>query len=100
MRKSIYFIIQIIWSVIFSLIVWYLFLKNATFDFYGNSDNTIAGIVLFVGGVLYLVLTLAQIIIGIKKVKEWRWWIILVSLLIAGASAFLSLYLLPIVLEL
>ncbi len=100
MRKSIYFIIQIIWSVIFSLIVWYLSLKNAAFDFYGNSDNTIAGIVLFVGGVLYLVLTLAQIIIGIKKVKEWRWWIILVSLLIAGALPFLSLYLLPIVLEL
>ena len=46
--------------------------------------------ILFFGAVIYLILTIVQIIVGIKKVKEWRWWVILISLLIAGAMVFLG----------
>ena len=90
MRKSVYFIIQIIWSLILSTGIWYLSLKNASFDFYGNGDDSLMGIILVSGAVIYLILTLIQIGVGVKKVKEWRWWIILVSLLISGAMAFLG----------
>lgn len=90
MRKSVYFIIQIIWSLILSTGIWYLTLKNASFDFYGNSDNSLMVMILLIGAVIYLILTLVQIGIGIKKVKGWRWWVILVSLLISGAMAFLG----------
>lgn len=92
MKKSSYFIIQILWSLILSTVIWYLGLKNASFDFYGNSDNTLAGMIMFFGAVIYIVLTLVQIVVGIKKVKNWHWWFILVSLVIAGAMAFLGIY--------
>ena len=48
------------------------------------------GMILVFGAVLYLILTLVQIGVGVKKVKEWRWWVILISLLISGAMAFLG----------
>ena len=93
MRKSIYFIIQIVWSLFFSVVIWYLALKNAKFDFYGNSDDTIMVVILVAGAVIYLILTIVQIIVGVKKVKEWRWWVCLISLVIAGATAFIGLFL-------
>ena len=92
MKKSVYFIIQIVWSLILSSLTWYLTLRNAKFDFFGNGDDPLSGMFFVGGGVLYLILTLVQIGVGIVKVKKWRWWVILVSLLIAGAMAFLGLY--------
>ena len=87
MRKLIYFIIQILWSLVLSTAVWYLFFVYA---FSEHSDNTTAGVALFAGGVVYIIRTLVQIIAGIRKVKEWRWWVILVSVLIAAAIAFIG----------
>ena len=92
MRKSIYFIIQIVWSLLFSVVIWYLSLKNANFDFYGNSDDTIMVVILVAGAVIYLILTIVQIIVGVKKVKEWRWWVCLISLAIAGVTAFIGVF--------
>ena len=92
MKKSVYFIIQIIWSLIVSTVTWYLGLKKASFDFYHNSDDSLAGMIMFGGAVIYLILTLVQIGVGVKTVKNWRWWVILVSLVIAFACAFLSIY--------
>ena len=92
MRKSVYFIIQIVWSLILSTGVWYLSLMNASFDFYGNSDDSLMGVILVIGAALYLILTIVQIVVGIKKVKDWRWWVIPVSLLIAGALAFIGAF--------
>lgn len=92
MKRSVYFIIQIVWSFILSTVVWYLTLANSRFDFYGNGDNTAPGVIIFVGAAVYVILTIVQIGVGVKKVKGWRWWVILISLLIAGAMAFLGLY--------
>ena len=92
MRKTIYFIIQIVWSLLFSVVIWYLALKNANFDFYGNSDDTIMVVILVAGAVIYLILTIVQIIVGVKKVKEWRWWVCLISLAIAGLTAFIGVF--------
>lgn len=50
-----------------STLVWYLFLINA---FSGSSDNSIAGVILFAGAVIYAILTLVQIIAGVREVKE------------------------------
>jgi len=92
MRKSVYFIIQIVWSLILSTGVWYLSLMNASFDFYGNSNDSLMGVFLIIGAALYLILTIVQIVVGIKKIKDWRWWVILVSLLIAVAVAFIGAF--------
>ena len=92
MRKSVYFIIQIVWSLILSTGVWYLSLMNASFDFYGNGDGSLMGVILIIGAALYLILTIVQIVVGIKKIKDWRWWVIPVSLLIAGAVAFIGAF--------
>ena len=92
MRKSVYFIIQIVWSLILSTGVWYLSLMNASFYFYGNSDGSLMGVILVIGAALYLILTIVQIVVGIKRIKDWRWWAIPVSLLIAGAVAFIGAF--------
>ena len=92
MKKTSYFIIRILWSLILSTVIWYLGLKNASFDFYGNSDDTIMVVILVAGAVIYLILTIVQIIVGVKKVKEWRWWVCLISLAIAGAIAFIGVF--------
>ena len=92
MKKSAYFIIQILWSLVLSTVIWFFTLKNVSFDFYGNSDNSLAGMIIFFGGVVYLVLTIVQIVVGAFKIKDWHWWIILISLLIAGAMAFLGIF--------
>lgn len=91
MKKSAYFIIQIIWSLIISSVVWYLTLKNVKFDFYHNSDDSLSGMFFCIGSAIYIILTFVQIVVGIKKVKEWRWWIVPVSMLTAAAAAFLGL---------
>lgn len=91
MKKSKYFIIQILWSLIISTVTWYLTLKNASFDFYHNSNDSLSGMFFFGGAAIYLILTLVQIGVGVKVVKDWRWWVILASLFIAGAVAFLGL---------
>ena len=90
MKKSSYFIIQILWSIVFSTVIWYIALKNASFDFYGGGDSTVTGMAVVIGGAVYLVLTIVQIGIGIFKVKDWHWWVILISLVIAGMMAFLG----------
>ena len=90
MKKGTYFTIQIIWSFILSTLVWYVSLKNAAFDFYGNSDNTLFGMFLFGGAAVYLVLTIIYMVLGYKKVKDWKVWMFLVSLLICGTCAFLG----------
>ncbi len=92
MKKSVYFIIQILWSIILSTVIWYVALKNASFDFYGNGDSTVTGMAIVIGGIVYLALTLVQIGVGVKKVKNWHWWIILISLVIAGLMAFLGAF--------
>ena len=92
MKKSTYYIIQILWSLVLSTVIWFFTLKNASFDFYGNSDNSLSGMIFVIGGAVYLVLTIVQIIVGAFKVKDWHWWVILISLVIAGAMAFLGIY--------
>jgi len=90
MKKGVYFIIQLIWSFLLSSLVWYLFLKNASFDFYHNSDETLEGIFLFVGAAVYFVLTVVYMIIGYKKVQNWRAWMIPVSIVICAGCVFLG----------
>ena len=92
MKKSSYFIIQILWAIVFSTVIWYIALKNASFDFYGGGDSTVTGMAIVIGGAVYLVLTIVQIGIGIFKVKDWHWWVILISLVIAGVMAFLGAF--------
>ena len=90
MRKGAYFGIQALWSLVLSSIVWYCFLKNAHFDFYHNSDDTLAGIILVVGAAVYLVLTIVYMVLGHKKVKNWSAWMIAVSLVVSVAVGLLG----------
>ena len=91
-NKTVYFIGQIVWSLIYASVFWYLVLKNASFDFYGNDDNALLDIIIVVGTIMYLVLTFIQIVIGAKKVKEWKMWVIIVSLLVAVAVGFAGIF--------
>lgn len=91
MSKRLYFIIQTIMSIVLATIIWWSFLKNASFGFYGNRDN-FAGVILVVGAAIYLLLTIIYMVIGYKKIMEWKAWIILVSMLICVGAGFLSIF--------
>ena len=90
MSKSAYFWLQALWSFIVSSFVWYFTLKHVSFDFYGNSSDDLAWMIFLAGSAVYIVLTILYMILGYKKVKDWRGWMILVSFLICVAIGFLG----------
>ena len=92
MGKTGYYVVQVLWSFVLSSAVWYLALVNMSFDFYGNSDDTLGVIILLGGGALYLVLTVVQIVFGFKKVKNWHWWDALISFVVSAAVAFVGMF--------
>lgn len=68
MRKSAYFIIQALWSLFFATIVWFGFMGTASV----NGDNHLAVGILLGGAFLYFLLTVAYIVLGWKKVSNFR----------------------------
>ena len=60
--------------------------------FYGNSDDTLGGIILVTGGVLYLILTVVYIVIGFKKVRAWQWWMSVIAVLISLGMGFAGIF--------
>ncbi|GEM_PF-2568601 len=92
MKCPLYLAIDAIWSFILSSLIWYLVLSNASFDFYHNSDNTLAGVILVAGFVIYLVLTASYIVFGYKKVAGWRWPVAVFAILICILMGFLGMF--------
>ncbi len=98
MKKITYFIVQIIWSLILAVVICFL----AMLQLPGPGGEPIqteealaealapVGSVLLGGMLVYLILTIVYIVFGRKMVKEWRWWIILVSLVLAPVTFILG----------
>lgn len=42
--------------------------------------------------IIQVLWSIVQIVVGALKVKDWHWWVILISLVIAGAMAFLGIF--------
>ena len=78
MKKPAYFIIQLLWSFLLATIIWFGFLSTASVD----GDNSIAAVMLFGGGAFYLILTVAYIILGYKKVADFGIAFIVVAIVI------------------
>lgn len=92
MRRTVYFALGAVWSFAVSTLIWWFALSNLHFDFYGNSDDTLGGIVLVTGGVLYLILTVVYIVIGFKKVRAWQWWMSVIAVLISLGMGFAGIF--------
>lgn len=90
MKKTTYFIIQFVGSFFLATLIWYFVLMNASYDFYHNSDNSLMGIILFVGLIVYLILTILYIVRCYRKVENRKRWMIIVSVLICAVCAFLG----------
>ena len=67
MKKPAYYIIQFLWSFILTAIIWFGFMNTATVD----GDNRMAIFIFLGGAALYLLLTVAYIVLGWKKVKDY-----------------------------
>lgn len=87
MKKSVYFIIQIIWSLIAASLIWYFTLANVTIDDNGNGNAGMAGIVFVIGFFAYLTLSIMYILMGTKWIKDWHLWMPIVNILIGAAMA-------------
>ena len=78
MKKPAYFIIQVLWSFILATIIWFGFISTASVD----GDNTIAEVIIIGGSIFYLLLTIAYVILGAKKVEGFGVGMGIVSVLI------------------
>ena len=90
-KKSVYFGVQIIWSAILSAILWFLTAKTA-FVITDKNDAWLLSVIIFAGLGIYLALTVAYIILGYRKISNWRPWVIIVSVFIAVAVGFLGTF--------
>lgn len=94
MKKITYFIIQIIWSFLFVLITGILALTSIEVTpgtmYPEPGDLAPAGGWLLGGMLVYAILTIVYIVIGCKTVKKWRWWVILVSLVLSAVIGVLG----------
>lgn len=85
MKKTSYFIVQILWSFVLTFVICILALLHLDFDsntYYPGAFSE-AGSWLLGGMLVYFILTIVYIVIGYRKVREWRWWVVLVSLVLA-----------------
>ncbi|MCR5328078.1 MAG: hypothetical protein K6E12_04360 [Saccharofermentans sp.] len=82
MSRRAYYIIQALWSIIYSSILWFAFMFTTTVNPVEEGNNTLAFIFLFGGPVLYLVLTIVYIIIGVKKIEDWSFFVLIISIVI------------------
>ena len=94
MRKGPYFVFQAIMSFIISSLIWYM-----CFNFLGIATNALETIssatfspfiVLLIGGVFYILLTVVYIIIGVRRIFDWRPWILGVNIAIHISMFFLG----------
>ena len=67
MKKPAYYIIQFLWSFILASIIWFGFMNTASV----NGDNRTAIIIALGGAAIYLILTVAYIVLGWKKVDDY-----------------------------
>lgn len=93
MRKGPYFIIQAVLSLFITTMIWYM--SECFLDVAVNVEE-LSGtllspiIILVIGGAIYLALTIVYIVIGAKKMDDWRPWMIAVSIVIHIAMFFLG----------
>ena len=66
MKKPAYFIIQFLWAFFLAAIIWFGFINTASV----NGNNRTAAIIMIGGAIFYLLLTIAYIVLGIKKVED------------------------------
>ena len=64
MSKGAYFVIQVLWSLVVSSVIWFFTLKNLSFDFFFFSPDTFAALIFFVGIAVYLVLTILYTVLN------------------------------------
>ena len=91
MKKGVYFGIQIVWSFILSFVIWFLLLMGMSSTANGKGSADLAGMLILAGVAIYLVVTVIYIVIGHKKVKDWKVWMIFVSILISAGAGFLGM---------
>lgn len=67
MKKPAYIIIQVLWSFILATIIWFGFISTLSV----NGDNTTAKVIILGGSIMYLLLTVAYVVLGFKKVEDY-----------------------------
>ena len=88
MKKPAYYIIQFLWAFILAAIICFGFINTASV----NGNNHTAAIMLFGGGAFYLLLTIAYIVLGWKKVEDYGVGMTIVSVAINIVSLVLGFF--------
>ena len=84
MSKGVYFIFQVIWSIIVASVVWYFYPASGTFDFSFKGDFKAAGMYFIVGILAYVIVTVVHIILGRETIRNWSKGIAIITVIIAA----------------
>ena len=79
MKKPAYFIIQFLWAFFMAAIIWFGFINTLSV----NGNNRTAAMIMIGGAIFYLLLTIAYIVLGIKKVDDFGIWMIILTVAIS-----------------
>jgi hypothetical protein len=79
MKKPAYFIIQFLWAFFMAAIIWFGFINTLSV----NGNNRTAAMIMIGGAIFYLLLTIAYIVLGIKKVDDFGIWMIILAVAIS-----------------
>ena len=79
MKKPAYFIIQFLWAFFMAAIIWFGFINTLSV----NGNNRTAAMNMIGGAIFYLLLTIAYIVLGIKKVDDFGIWMIILAVAIS-----------------
>ena len=88
MKKPAYFIIQFLWAFFLAAIIWFGFINTLSV----NGTNRIAAVILIGGGLFYLLLTIAYIVLGCKKVDDFGILMIIVAVAVNIVTVVLGFF--------
>ena len=88
MKKPAYFIIQFLWAFFMAAIIWFGFINTLSV----NGNNRTAAIIMIGGSIFYLLLTIAYIVLGCKKVEDFGFWMIVIAVAVSIVTVVLGFF--------
>lgn len=92
MKKSLYYTIEIIVTIIYSFLWHYITLNNAPMGWDSGSGDGSFGLMFWMGIIIYCIMLAILMIFGKKRIENWKWYDFIITLVIAAICMVAGLY--------
>lgn len=84
MKKSLFYIIEIIVTIIYSFLWHYITLNNAPMGWDSGSGDGTFELLFWMGIIIYCIMLAILMIFGKKRVDAWKWYEYIITLVVAA----------------